>query len=259
MPPASVTASPARLTVAPLGLVSGVLAAALLILGGYAGHDVTAYAALLASLVLAWGWPLLLDLPRPPGTSAVLAVGALGAAGVVAFSGDTADGMRALSVVLAISLVLAFLHELLRTDGRHALVLSIAGSALGLAVLASGSFYAGAASHPFGDVSVAVVAGASALGLVAQTMLGRGAAAEWVLPISLLLGAAVGVLVGLGTDGHWNVLLIAGLVAAAVGTAVRRVLSDLSATEPAARLAYGAAAVLATGVVAYAAQWAINR
>ncbi|NNG37851.1 hypothetical protein HJ588_00990 [Flexivirga sp. ID2601S] len=253
------TASTARLTAAPLGVVAGLIAAALLILGAYTGHDVTAYAGLLAGLVLAWGWPVLLDLPRPPGTSAVLAVGALGAAGIVAFSGDGEDGMRALSVVLAIALVLAFLHELLRTDGRHQLVVSLAGSALGLALLASGAFYAGAASHPFGDHAVAVVAGASALGLVAEALLGRGASAEWVLPVGLLLGAAVGVLVGIGTDGHWNVLLIAGLVAAAVATAVRRVLSGLPATEPAARLAYGAAAVLSTGVVAYAAQWAINR
>ena len=49
--------------------------AALVALTGYASPQFVALAVALAGFVLAWGWPLLLSLPSPRGTSAVLAIG----------------------------------------------------------------------------------------------------------------------------------------------------------------------------------------
>jgi hypothetical protein len=249
---------PVRPTLTSLPVVAGVVAALLVVLGAYAGHDVAAYAVLAAGLAFSWGWPLLLDLPRPTGTSVVLAAAATGMAGVVVFSGRH-DGMQAISVVLAIGLVLAFLHQLIRTDGRKSLTLSLAGCALGLAVLASGMFCAGAAPYDLGDAAVAVAVGTPALGLIADTLLPHTHEYEWSLPVSLLLGVVLGLGIGATTDGSWNVLVLTGLVAGLVGTAIRRALRQLDSADPAGRLSYGIAAVLVAGVFAYAAQWFLNR
>lgn len=258
MPTASPTASPStHPTERSFAVVAGLVTAALVVLGGYAGHDVSAYAVLAAGLAFAWGWPLLLDLPRPTGTGVVLATAAVGMAGVVVFSGDD-DGMEAISVVLAIGLVLAFLHELIRTDGRKSLVVSLAGCAFGLAVLASGMFSAGAASYDHGDAAIAVAIGAPALGLVTDRLLPRKHIREWFVPAGALVGAGLGVVLGI-IDGRLDVLLVTGLVAGLVGAAIRRVLHELDVDDPAAQLSYGIASVLSTGVLAYAAQWLINR
>lgn len=256
---ASLTESPtSRVATSSLAVVGGVVTAAVVILGAYAGSDVSAYAVLAAALALAWGWPLLLGLPRPTGISLVLAAASLGMAGVVVFSGDD-DGMQALSVVLAVGLVLAFLHQLVRTDGRESLVLSLAGCSFGLAILASGMFCAGAAPYGQGDAAVGVVLGASVLGLLVDRVLPADHAAEWSLPASVLIGVLLGLAVGLTDDRSLGVMLLTGLLAGFVGAAVRRVLRLLDTVEPAGRLTYGIAAVLSSGVLSYAAQWFINR
>ncbi|HWC22237.1 MAG TPA: hypothetical protein VG502_08075 [Flexivirga sp.] len=259
MPGAPLTESPtSRIATSSLALIGGVVTAALVILGAYAGHDVSAYAVLAAGLALAWGWPLLLGLPRPTGISLVLAAASVGMAGVVVFSGDD-DGMQAISLVLAIGLVLAFLHQLIRTDGRESLVVSLAGCALGLAVLASGMFCAGAAAYDQGDAAVAVAVGAAVLGLLVDTVLPAEHANEWSLPASVLLGVLLGLIIGLTDTQALAAMLLTGLLAGFVGAALRRVLRQLDTDEPAGRLTYGIAAVLSTGVLAYAAQWMINR
>lgn len=257
---ASLTASPTpRLATSSLALIGGAVTAALVILGAYAGNDVSAYAVLAAGLAFSWGWPLLLHLPRPTGISMVLAAACFGMAGVVIFSGDD-DGMRALSVVLAIGLMLAFLHQLVRSDGRTDLTVSLAGTALGLVLLASGMLCAGAATYDQGNAAVAVVTAGSVLGLLADAVLPARHAVEWSWPASVLLGVLAGLVVGLiDGDVTLNVLLLAGLVAGFVGAAARRVLRLLDTDDPAGRLCYGIAAVLNTGALAYAAQWLINR
>lgn len=260
MPEASLTESPtSRLATSSLALTGGVVTAALVILGAYAGNDVSAYAALAAGLALSWGWPLLLGLPRPTGISLVLAAASVGMGGVVVFSGEE-DGMQALCVVLAVGLVLAFLHQLVRTDGRAELTASLAGCSFGLVLLASGMFAAGAAPYDQGDAAVAVALSASALGLLVEAVVPARHALEWSLPASVLLGVLAGLVIGL-VDGNLslNVLLLTGLLAGFVGVAVRRVLRVLDTDDPAGRLTYGIAAVLSTGVLAYAAQWLINR
>lgn len=258
MSTASEAASPARPTPTSLPVIGGVVAAALVILGGYAGHDVAAYAVLAGGLTLAWGWPLLLELPRPTGTSVVLAAGALGMAGVVLFAGDDSDGTKAISLVLAIALVLAFLHQLVRTDGRTSLTVSLAGCALGLVLLASGAFGAAAASYDTGAAALAVAVGTPALGLIADALLPAEHEHEWSIPAGVLLGVILGLILGVTGDGAWPELLITGLVAGLVGASLRRVLRQLDSLDPAGRLSYGIAVVLATGVLAYAAQWVIN-
>jgi hypothetical protein len=66
-------------------------------------------------------------------------------------------------------------------------------------------------------------------------------------------------LVGPSTSTGLGYLLLAGLVAGLVAFAIRHALRELDPIDPAAQLAYGIGPVLITGVLAYAAQWLINR
>lgn len=242
----------------PYAVAAGVVASALLVLGALVDTQVVSAAFVLVGLVLAWGWPVLLGLPRPRGSSLVLV------AGVVAFTAAGADpdhGMRWLGAALAICLGLTFLHELTRSDGREALVVSIAGSALGLGVLASGAFLHDAMTREHGDLAVITAAGATALAVVVDFAFHRShRLEEWTLPVGLLVGAALGLLLGQTAEGTWNLLLLTGLVSAGVAHALRRMLAaQPTAREQVAQLAIGVACTLAVGVVPTAAIWALVR
>jgi len=241
-------------------VISGVVAAGLLILGAFVDEQVVSAAFVLAGLVLAWGWPVLLGLPRPSTSSLVLVAGVVAMA-VVDLWSDPDDGMRWLTAALAICLVLAFLHELVRTDGRARLVLSIAGAAFGLGILASGAFFRQAMTREHGDAAIIAAAGATALGLLVDFVCHRRPAlAEWALPVALLLGAALGLVIGVSSSAPWNVLLVTGLVSAGVAHAMRRLVASLpAAAEPASQLAIGSSGALVAGLVPYAALWALIR
>lgn len=126
----------------PAGLAA--LGAVVLAVAGFAGSWIVAAAAGLVVLALAAGWGDLLRLPHRSGTT--ILVGALGIAGLVAGTLAIAPGSgldRPLSVfaaVIAIAVLAAFAHELLRQDGRADVVESVTGTVTGqvIAVLASG-------------------------------------------------------------------------------------------------------------------------
>ncbi len=242
----------------PYAVAAGVVGSALFVLGALVDAQVVSAAYVLVGLVFAWGWPVLLGLPRPRGSSLVLV------AGVVAFTAAGADadaGMRWLGAALAVCLGLTFLHELTRTDGREALVVSIAGSAFGLGVLAGGAFVQEAMTRSHGDLAVIAAAGATALAIVVDHAFHRShRLAEWTLPAGLLLGAALGLLLGLAADGTWNVLLLTGLVSAGVAHALRHILAaQPTGRDQVAQLAIGTACTLVAGIVPTAAMWALVR
>lgn len=257
MPPDSAVAH--RVAITPYSGVALLVTAALVVLGGYTGSPVMTGALVLVGLVLAWGWPLLLDLPRPPGTSVVLAV-EVGMLAVIDLWPDLGDALSWLSLALAIGLLLTFLHELLRTDGRANLVVSISGCALGLVLLADGAFFRQVLVHREGGHALLAAAAAVVLAAVAQWAIGRRPrAAEWVLPVSLVLGGAGGLVVAGATSGHWNVLLVTGVVAAGVSHSARRVLAPLIGhPAAAAELALGCAQVLVVGLIPLAAIWVFS-
>ncbi|WP_337059826.1 hypothetical protein [Kineococcus sp. G2] len=176
--------------------------AALVALAAFAGPVVLALAVVLVSALLAAGWPELLGLPSPRGTTSVVALTGLVAAAATAvavMAGREAVGAgppAVLPAVAALSLLGAFVHQLARRDGRPRLVESVTAAVTGqaLVVLAAcwvavPATYAGAPLAPVILAAVAVAAAVCATG--------------WPLrvagPVAVLTGALTGWLAGSAT------------------------------------------------------------
>ncbi len=199
------------MTLATRSVVTAALAAAAA-LAGYL-HPV-ALLALTAVLVLAVavGWPELAGLPFRPGSAVVVALTGLGAVAAVRYTGT---GLSGLAVVLASGLLVAFVNELLRRDGRVRMVESVSGTvAGGVLALCTASWVAtealvgGEALVVAGALALAVGSAVAAFELprwlsataTALAAAGAGALVGWVLPsmswqVGAILGVAVGVLV----------------------------------------------------------------
>ncbi len=199
-------------------------------------------AAAVLALLLAIGWPVLLRLPNPLGSGVVIALGGVGAVlTVTATKGALA--LRQLPVVLALAILLAFVNELARQDGRRRLVDSVAGTVTGLLVATAASGWVASERMPGG--SYLVVAGAVSLAFASFVSFGAGVSAvshrEWATAVAttaagVVSGAAaaavmpdtsplVGAFLGLGTG-----MLIAALDALFHRLpALRRPLASLAA------------------------------
>jgi len=191
-------------------VVTAVLAAVVAVAGFVGGLPVTIVAGVLA-LAFAIGWPWLASLPFKPGSTAVLALGGLGAVAAVHLVEDQ-PYLRYLPVVFAAAILLAFVNELLRRDGRERMVESVAGTVTGTLLAAAVTGWVAIGRTPGGEPIVVVGALALAVGsaVVALPLVGwRGAAAttlaatlagvlaQLLLPdIDLLAGAVLGVAVG---------------------------------------------------------------
>ncbi len=177
-----------------------------------------ALAVAVVGLLLAAGWAELLELPARRGSALVVALAALAApaAALVGTHGtslslvrpDDAVGsgtLASLPGVAALALLVAFVHQLLRTDGRPRLVESVTGTVTGqaCAVLAA-SWVVVPSTFAGPGLAVVVLAAVAAAALVC--------AGPWPLrvagPLSLLAGAATG----------WLVSLLVDLAGAGVGT-----------------------------------------
>lgn len=194
-------------------VVTAVLAAAVAVAGYLGGTPLSITAAVLA-VVFALGWPALAGLPFVPGSAAVVALGGVGAVGVVHLT-TTQPYLRDLPVVFAAAILLAFLNELLRRDGRTRLVESVSGTVAGTLVAVAVAGWVAIGKTPGGEPIVVVGALALAVGsavvalhlapwLGALVTAGASAAAGTLGGLLLpgidplagaLLGLAVGVLV----------------------------------------------------------------
>nr|WP_194720171.1 hypothetical protein [Cellulosimicrobium arenosum] len=178
----------------------------------YFGPVPLAAAAAALALVVAVGWPRLLDVPVHGGTRVVVALAGLGAVGATAATrGEPA--LRHLPVVLALAVVLAFVAELLRRDGRPRLVESLSGTVSGIVVatscagwIATGRTDAGASLVVTCAVALAIASAVSALPLglwaggLATLALAvvAGGAVGWAMPdLDMQSGAWSGVVAGL--------------------------------------------------------------
>jgi len=149
-------------------------------------------AAVLLALVIAIGWPRLLGLPNPLGSSSVVALGGVGAV-ITVTATQGAPYLRNLPAVVALAILLAFVNELARQDGRTHLVDSVAGTVTGVLVATASAGWVASVRAPEG--TSLVVSGAVALAV---------AAAVSAVPLGGLLGAAVttgGAVVGGGAVG----------------------------------------------------------
>ena len=236
-----------------LPLVATVSVSALVALTGYAHPVLVGFAVGFAALVLAWGWPGLMALPSRRGTSGVLAVGAVSCVAAAALTTED-PFLRWVPAALALSLIAAFLHQLLRRDGRPRLTESVGATAAGLAIVSSGAAYVPLPRALGGAQLLAVAMAALAAASVADLATPSRRLRPWALPLGMLLGGAAATLVGL-VDGRPEpaTAALVGVLVAGISHATRRVLAVLpSMGSPRAQLVSGATSVLLCGVVVYA-------
>lgn len=250
------TAKPAlprrALLARPLSIAATIAFAALVALTGYASPRFVALAVALAGFVLAWGWPLLLSLPSPRGTSSVLAIGTVLMTGTALATRDD-PYLEWMPAALAVSVIVGFLHQLMRRDGRPRLTESVAATTSGLAIISAGTALAPIPHVLAGEHALAATMAGLGVGVLADPLVSMPRLRQWALFIAMLLGGGAATLVSVvAGDPMAGPAALLGLMAAAISHAARRVLAPLPATAmPKAQLAVAAASSLLVGVVAY--------
>jgi hypothetical protein len=240
-----------EMPVQPLVTMAVVALAGLLTVTTFAGPVLVALAVGLAAGVVAWGWSGLLGLPSPRGTMFVLAVGSVGAIGTVLATHD--DPFLAwMPAALAGSMMVAFLHQLARRDGRPRLVESIASNIMAIGIVVSGASFVALARTWHGGWVVALASIAVAVSALTDLAGGSERLRAWLLPLAMLAGGAAAVVVGLILGVSWGTAALLGVLAAGVSHAVRRVLAMLPAiTSARSQLVSASASVLTGGVAVY--------
>jgi hypothetical protein len=244
---------PPATSLRPLAILATMSFAGLIALTGFTYPVIVALAVALTGGVLAWGWPTLLALPSPRGTTTVVATGALTSVTAATLMRNE-PFLEWIPAALAVSLLAAFLHQLLRRDGRPRLTESVAATAAGLAIVAIGATYIPLPRTLGGSQTMAAAMAAIALSALADVALNHRRLRPWALPIAMVLGGMGAMLVALmdGRPMPAPAALI-GLLAAGIAHATRRVLAVLPTMASArSQLASGAASVLVCGVVVYA-------
>ncbi|QCB92496.1 hypothetical protein [Cellulomonas shaoxiangyii] len=172
-------------------VLTAVLAAAVAVAGFL---DVLPLAGLAAVLVvvLAAGWPALAGLPFVPGSVAVVALGGLGAVAAVTFT-PLQPYLQHMPLVFAAAVVLAFVNELLRRDGRVRLVESVSGTVTGTVLAVCVTGWVATARLEGGAALVVAGAVALALGSAAVALHGRRGL---VYLVTVVAATAGGTLVG---------------------------------------------------------------
>lgn len=251
--------------------VATIVTAALLAALGYAGDAAPASGPLAnqvllaagvawAGLVLAWAWPALHGSPSRFGSSLAIAVSAVGSA-VAVWRTDEDAYLTYVPVALAVALLVMFLHQLLRRDGRARLTQSIAVTSAGIAIAAIGSCYVALARFDGGVALLGVALVAVAAGSLVDLLQPVEPLRPWLLPLGMVVGGlAAAALAGIQGDPATARAVLVGFVVAAVSHALRRVLAPLPAIGTLrGQLASATASVLLGGVVAYALAWIFLR
>jgi len=215
---------------------------------GLLGERGLAAVLVLACCFIGFGWTRLLSVPVGWGVGVVVAVTGAVTVAMSFLPGPNLLGW--LPTALAVGVVLAFVHQMIRRDGRPRLVESVSATVTGQAVSILGAGWLVALTlAPDGGVNAAGAAGCAAamavavvpwprratvpLGLVAAALGGAATTAGFAsieVEIGLIIGAAAG-LASLGIDV---------LFRPAAGDSVR------------AALAAGVASVMTAGLAAYA-------
>lgn len=236
----------------PVGLVVMVVVVAGLVGVAAAASPLVLSITLAAcALVVAWGWAGMLGLPTPRGTVGVLAFGGL-ALVVAVGTRESGPWLAWVPAALALAMVAAFVHQLLRSDGRPRVVESVSSVVLGLSVVATGvllvppSHTAAGSALVLGAVAAAVASAFTDLG-------GRVPALRpWLTALAMAAGGAVAVLVALLLAAPATTWLLVGVASGALSHAVRTVLAPLpTVAHPRPQLVTAIASVLVVGLVPY--------
>lgn len=236
----------------PLVTIAVLALSGLLTISAFAGPVLLAVAVALAAGIIAWGWSGLLGLPSPRGTAFVLAVGSVAAIGTV-LATRSDPYLAWMPAALAGAMIVAFVHQLARRDGRPRLVESISSNITAIAIVVSGAALVALPRTPQGDWVVALSSSAVAVSALTDLVGGSRRLRAWLLPLAMLAGGVVSLVLGvrLGAVG-WGPSLLLGVLAAGVSHAVRRALAMLPAISGArSQLVSASASVLSGGVVVY--------
>lgn len=235
----------------PLAVAATVVLAGLLGLAVVADPVVLAAGLAWAGVVLAWGWPGLHGSSSRFGSSLAIGVVAVLAPAAAVVPVDE-PYLRLVPVALVVGLAVMFVHQMVRRDGRPRLTESIAVTSFGIAAVAMGTTWVPLTrSGRAADLAV-IAFSAIAASALADLVTGVAKARPWMLPLSMLLGGAAGLLAAALLGGpDTGPAALTGFLCAAVAHAMRRVLTVLPAIGTfRAQLATGAASVLVPGVVA---------
>ena len=229
--------------------VASACAAAAIAGGAYLGSVPLLVVIAVLVVLFAAGWAPLLGLPVPGGTFFVVALPGLGALAVAQVT-ESEPWLANLPIVVAMGVLLAFINELLRGDGRERLVESLVGGVSGMVVAVSAAGWISAYKTDGGmslvvlsAVSLAAASAASAIRLrgwlsLAATMVGSVAASIVVALVMPDLTWA---------DGLWTGL-VAGLLVGALQLLFDR-LPELR--RPRAALAAIVLPIAVGGILAY--------
>jgi hypothetical protein len=223
--------------------------AAVLALAAYAGAPALAAAVLLLSALLIWGWPLLLDLPAPRGTLAALGLAALMCDGAVVLTTDE-PLLDWLALAVAGGVLTAFVHQLIRTDGRPRLVESLSGEVMGVALLAcAAALIALPRTKGGADAVLALCVAAAATAVVELLPFPERLLA---FPSAVAAAAAGGVAAGFARHTPTDFGVVLGLAFAVAAIVLRRMFMarPVQAFLPAA-VSMAVAPIAASGIVTY--------
>jgi hypothetical protein len=236
---------------AVLGALASVALAALIAVAAWTATPLLLAAAVgLAVLVLALGWGSLLDLPAPRGSAVVISVIGLAGAGVALQADAMTRPLAPFAALMALAVLLAFAHELLRRHGRPHLVESVTGTLSGQAIVLIGGGWVMLPSTKLGLTAVTTAVGC-VLGARVGALL--PVPARWVGWVALAGGLVAGVFAGvMVTPARVLPVALLALGVSCVVAGLDRLLLRLPTARGAAgMLAAAAAPVLAVGTVAY--------
>jgi hypothetical protein len=238
-------------TALPAALATTALAALIVVAGYTATPFLLAAAVGLAVLLLALGWSALLDLPAPRGTAAVIVLTGWSAAGLAVRAAGMTRPLAPFAALLALSVLLAFGHELVRRGGRSDLVESVTGTLSGQALALLGG---GWVLLPTTRLALTALTTAAVAGVVARWVALAPVPSPFGGWVALAGGVVGGAVAGAVLDSSEfpSLLLVAAVVAAVVAGLDQLVVPLVRGRGVTAVLAAGAAPVLALGTTAYA-------
>lgn len=200
----------------------------------------------LAGLVVAVGWPHLVGSPSPAGSSVVLGITALAVGGALLVQGSE-PFLEQVPAAIAAGVIAMCLHPLVQESARADLARGLAGTALGVVLIACGGLFTSTVPHGAGPVVVAGVA--LAVPALVDLLTERPRVVRWMLPAGMLVGGLA------ATGAHWLLdgeavswPALVGVVGAGAAVALRRATTQQPAIEGApGAIAAGAASVLLVG------------
>jgi hypothetical protein len=235
---------------APLGAALAVLLTLITLTGPLSPVLMTGLLCLL-TLMVAAGWPSLLELSSPRGTSAVVLVMGVLASLAALFSPGDGDPLWYLVVICAVGVFASFVHQMLRPR-RDGLSASLTGTVAGTMLTALGSTWllAQASAEAEGKAGLLTLCAASLAVALLLTTLSIKRAFRLVAGAVVAAGIATALTSVLTTWDWWQGTLLGAVVAVGGGGVHILLDSGLASEEPLPALATAAAPVLTVGVVA---------